>query len=124
MVCAASTRFYRPRRPRDSPVHQVLAEHFDEFEQVYAERYQRRYGGFRPAIRKAVDAFLACGDLHQGFARIRCPDCQHEMFVGFSCRKRCVCPSYHRKRAILMGMHIAEEEQPSTKPSRASSAGR
>jgi hypothetical protein len=26
-----------------------------------------------------VRAFLKCGDLHQGFARVRCPDCQHPL---------------------------------------------
>lgn len=25
--------------------------------------------------------FLRCGDLHFGFARVRCPDCHHELFV-------------------------------------------
>jgi len=90
MACPdPAERFYRPRRPRDSPLHQLLDQHFDTFERVYAERYQPRYGVLRSAIRPAVTGFLKCGDLHHGFARVRCPDCQHEMFVAFSCRKRC-----------------------------------
>ena len=54
-------------------------------------------------------AFLKCGDLHEGFARVRCPDCRHEMFVAFSCKQRCACPSCHQKRALLTAVHVAEE---------------
>jgi hypothetical protein len=34
-----------------------------------------------------ADAFLDCGDLRYGFARIRCenPDWRHEMLLAFSC---------------------------------------
>ncbi len=51
--------------------------------------------------------FLRCGDLHFGFARVRCPDCCHEMFVPFSCRQRCLCPSCHQKRSLLAAHAIA-----------------
>ena len=54
-------------------------------------------------------AYLKCGDLHEGFARVRCPDCKLEMFVAFSCKQRCTCPSCHQKRALLTAMHVAEE---------------
>jgi ribosomal protein S27E len=52
--------------------------------------------------------FLRCGDLHFGFARIRCPDCRHEMFVAFSCQQRCLCPSCHQKRTLLAAETIAD----------------
>ena len=29
-------------------------------------------------------AFLKCGDLQEGFARVRCRDCKREMFLAFS----------------------------------------
>ncbi len=54
-------------------------------------------------------AFLRCGDLHEGFARVRCPDCRHEMFVAFSCKQRAACPSCHQKRALLTARHVVEE---------------
>ncbi len=37
-----------------------------------------------PIIGDVARRFLRCGDLHYGFARVRCPDCRHEMFVAFS----------------------------------------
>jgi hypothetical protein len=76
---------------------------------VYDERYAEKYGFWRPQIRKAVDAFLKCGDLHEGFARVRCPDCKHEFFVAYSCKQRCACPSCHQKRALLTALHVEEE---------------
>jgi ribosomal protein S27E len=111
MECAAAdnTAFYHPRNPRESPLFRLLEEHYEDFERVYPERYQQRYGFFRPVIRKAVLDFLKCGDLREGFARVRCPDCRHEFFVAFSCKQRCVCPSCHQKRSLTTALRIAEE---------------
>jgi len=72
MECAAADNaaFYHPRNPRASPLFRLLEEHYAEFERVYPERYQQRYGFWRPVIRKAVLDFLKCGDLREGFARV------------------------------------------------------
>ena len=86
-----------------------MDQHFETFQQVYDERFQAKYGFWRPVVARSVTAFLQCGDLHQGFARVRCPDCRHEMFVAFSCKQRCTCPSCHQKRALLTALHVAEE---------------
>lgn len=61
--------------------------------EVYDERYQEKYGYWRPIVEQSVAAFLKCGNPQEGFARVRCPDCKHEMFVAFSCKQRCTCPS-------------------------------
>jgi hypothetical protein len=31
------------------------------------------------------------------------------MFVAYSCKQRCTCPSCHQKRTLLIAMHVAEE---------------
>ena len=110
MRCPAVSRaaaIYRPRRPWASPLWRVLDRHFDEFQRVYDERYQKRYGFWRPVIARTVEKFLACGDLREGFARVRCQRCRYELVVAFSCRRRCLCPSCHQKRALIMADHIA-----------------
>jgi DNA-directed RNA polymerase subunit RPC12/RpoP len=56
----------------------VVASSFNTFAQVYPERYQKSYGFLRPAIPASVKKFLKCGDLKEGFARVRCPDCGEE----------------------------------------------
>jgi hypothetical protein len=76
---------------------------------MYAERYQERYGYWRPVIRSSIDKFMKCGDLKEGFARVRCPDCKEEFFVAFSCRQRSCCPSCDQKRALLLAHRLNEE---------------
>jgi len=100
---------YRPRNPRASGLWQVIQRHFETFRQVYDERFAAKYGFWRPIVERSVTAFLKCGDLHEGFARVRCPDCGHEMFVAFSCKQRCACPSCHQKRALQTSRRVAEE---------------
>ena len=107
--CSAPLPLYQPRDPHASDLWQLLDQHFDTFRQVYDERYQAKYGFWRPVINLSVAAFLKCGDLQQGFARIRCPDCHHEMFVAFSCKQRCTCPSCHQKRALVTAIHVSQE---------------
>jgi hypothetical protein len=36
-------------------------------------------------------------------------DCGEEMFVPFSCKQRGVCPSCDQKRAVLLGLRLADE---------------
>ena len=107
--CSAPLPLYQPRDPHASDLWQLLDQHFDTFRQVYDERYQAKYGFWRPVINLSVAAFLKCGDLQQGFARIGCPDCHHEMFVAFSCKQRCTCPSCHQKRALVTAIHVSQE---------------
>jgi ribosomal protein S27E len=108
-ACVESLPLYRPRNPQASGLWRLLDQHFATFQHVYDERFAAKYGFWRPVIERSVTAFLGCGDLHQGFARVRCPDCHHEMFVAFSCKQRCTCPSCHQKRALLTAIHVAEE---------------
>ena len=108
-ACDKSPTLYRPRDPQASDLWRLIDEHFDTFQQVYDERYQAKYGFWRPVIEHSVTAFLKCGDLQEGFARVRCSDCKHEMFVAFSCKQRCTCPSCHQKRTLLTGIHVSED---------------
>jgi len=102
---------YRPRNPEASPFFKLVRDYFDEFERVYAERFQPQYGFWRTVIRNAIDKYVKCGDLKEGFARVLCPDCGKEFFVAFSCRQGCCCccPSCDQKRALLLGMRLVEQ---------------
>jgi len=46
---------------------------------------------------------LKCGDLHDGFARVKCWDCHHEYLPSFSCKPRHFYPSCHQKRVVEFG---------------------
>ena len=106
---AIPARFYRHQNPELSPFFRLVDSHFDEFERSYADRYEKQYGFWRPIIRSSIDKFKKCGDLKEGFARIKCKECGHEMFVAFSCRQRCCCPSCHQKRTLLLAHHLGED---------------
>ncbi len=62
-------------------------------------------------VRRVADAFLDCGDLRHGFARIVCenPDCRQEMLLAFSYRGRYFCPSCHAKRVALLASRLETE---------------
>ncbi len=100
--------FYRARNPKDSPFFKLVSEHFDDFEEKYPELFEKSHGFWRPSIRWAIDKFLKCGDLTEGFAKVRCPDCKHEMFVAFSCKQK-TCPSCAQKRCLVLGQKLINE---------------
>jgi len=81
-ACVEARPLYCPRDPQASDLWRLLDDHFDFFQRVYDERYQAKYGGApacgsRPIVEQSVAAFLKCGHLREGFARVRCPDCKH-----------------------------------------------
>jgi len=104
-----SPRAYLRRDPEASPFYKLVTEHFDEFERVYPQRYELRFGFWRPVIREAIDKFLECGDLRYGFARVRCPKCGENFVVAFSCKQRGCCPSCDQKRALILGHRLRDE---------------
>ena len=110
VVCLAAkpAPIYRPRQPRQTPLYKTIERYLPEFERTYDRRYAKQYGPWRPIIGEVARRFLRCGDLHFGFARVRCPDCRHEMFVAFSCQQRCLCPSCDQKRTLLTAETIAQ----------------
>lgn len=109
LPCLKPLPLYRPRDPQASDLWRLMDQHFESFQQLYDERFEAKYGFWRPVVQRSVAAFLKCGDLQEGFARVRCPDCKHEMFVAYSCKQRCTCPSCHQKRTLLSAIHVAEE---------------
>ena len=54
-------------------------------------------------------AFLDCGILENGFARVRCGACAAEYLVAFSCKGRGLCPSCAAKRAAELAAFLREE---------------
>ncbi|HUE87116.1 MAG TPA: transposase zinc-binding domain-containing protein, partial [Vicinamibacterales bacterium] len=60
-----------------------------------------------PALGPRLHAF-ECGDLHCGFARIRCGGCGHDLLLAFSCKTRYFCPSCHQKRVLAYGEWVEQ----------------
>jgi len=65
---------YRSRNPEASPFYRVVRDHFADFEGVCGGRFAPRCGYWRTVIRTAIDNYVKCGDLREGFAWVRCPE--------------------------------------------------
>ena len=77
-----SATIYHPRDTQSSYYYSAqyrrIEAHFEESEMVWDPCYACRYGFWRPYVMDLISQYLDCGDLHFGFARIRCKDCGHE----------------------------------------------
>ena len=102
-----SPRPYSRRRPENTALHQVVRENYLTVLQQ-AEAYGNGYPAY---VRKEFERYLACGDLTQGFSRIRCEDCKYERLVAFSCKGR-LCPSCLNRRMEQTAMHLEESVLP------------
>ena len=80
---ASENGLYGPRLPENSAYYQCVEDHFEDFKQVYEERFDRAYGFHRPYLRSVIYRYLDCGVLRNGFARVRCGECGHEYLLAF-----------------------------------------
>jgi hypothetical protein len=104
MGCREATgasRVYRPRDPRKSPLYRCVTRHYGELDAAGKIRRQVEH--------EVLERFTDCGDLHKGFARIRCDQCGHDYLLAFSCKTRYFCPSCHQKRMLEYGEWVEEE---------------
>jgi DNA-directed RNA polymerase subunit RPC12/RpoP len=62
-------------------------------------------------VERELRAYLDCGILARGFARVRCPDCGFERLVAFSCKAR-VCPSCNARRMEDTAEHLVRNVFP------------
>jgi hypothetical protein len=76
-IMSAVTAVYRSRNPQSSDYYRCIEDHFETFIQVCEERFERLYGFFRFYLQKVIDRYLAWGDLHNGFTRIKRKNCGH-----------------------------------------------
>jgi hypothetical protein len=86
-----------------------VQDHFEKLESDWSERYAQHYGFWRPYVLNVIYRYLECGDLHCGFARVRCDHCGHEYLLAFSCKRRHFCPSCHQRRVVAFSERLVEQ---------------
>jgi hypothetical protein len=69
---------YRPRRPRASPLWQIVHHGWASFLAEYEAVHRKTHGPLRPDAVAVVEQFYRCGDLAAGFTRLLSPGCGHE----------------------------------------------
>lgn len=97
---SSDIKVYEQRNPKQSQFYKCVEDHFERLENIWDDCYQKLYGFLRPHVMKVIYKYLDCGDLHKGFARVKCCDCNHEYLVAFSCKSRHFCPSCHQRRVV------------------------
>jgi hypothetical protein len=108
-VAASPCAFYRPRVPQATPLCRLVEAHYGDVRDTWEDRSEGYYGFWRGVTDKAVVAYLDCGILDNGFARVRCGACRAEFLVAFSCKGRGLCPSCAAKRAAALAAFLREE---------------
>lgn len=66
---------YRARGFGENALYKILSDHWRTFLGAYEERFQHTCGALRSVTGRVVERFLDCGNLMNGFARIKCADC-------------------------------------------------
>jgi len=79
---------YQPRRPRASPLWQIVHHGWDAFFALYEKFHRKTLGPLDHDAVATVQSFLRCGDLASGFTRLECPDYGHERLLAFTCIRR------------------------------------
>ena len=106
-----TTGAYRPRRPQDSFLYQLVQQHLETFLATHREACQDD-DPIPTYIERAFRSFLECGIPAFGFARAYCSSCKHDFIVPFSCKTRGLCPSCNTRRMVQTAAHLVDHVIP------------
>jgi hypothetical protein len=97
---------YRRRRPEDTVLYQLVADHLETFlHHLEADPSRGTLPGF---VEQEFRHFLRCGLLCHGFARFQCSHCGDDLLVAFSCKRRGFCPSCGARRMAESAAHLVD----------------
>lgn len=99
--CQVPCTAYRARNPLKNPLNRLVRENLPEFE-IWLKDAPSGKPRPHPGIIAALEKFSECGVLRYGAVRYRCPECGHDVFVAFSCKRRGLCPSCDAKRSAII----------------------
>lgn len=110
-ACRRLAPSYAPRSPEHTPLHRAVRAHLLSF--LEEARARSAHGvGLPGFVEREFREYLGCGVLAHGFARVRCGSCGDEHLVGFSCKRRGVCPSCTSRRAVDAAAHLVDAVLP------------
>jgi hypothetical protein len=102
---------YRRRDPVRTPLYPIVQHHLESF-LAHAEEADAGAFGVPGWVEEDFRAYLRCGVLAHGFARLRCDGCAAERLVAFSCKGRGVCPSCNTRRMVEVAAHLGDAVLP------------
>jgi hypothetical protein len=98
---------YARRRPEETLLYRVVAEHWPSFRDNAGEQ-----GGLPRFVVRELDDYLGCGLLERGLVHLACSRCGQSMVVAFSCKRRGFCPSCTGRRSADVAAHMVDEVFP------------
>lgn len=96
---------YLPREPHGTVLYRLVKEHGAEFLRHARESYDAPLPRY---VEDELRGYLRCGDFSRGFVHLRCPRCQHDLLVAFSCKNRGLCPSCAGRRMAAQAAHLVD----------------
>jgi Putative transposase/Transposase zinc-binding domain len=109
-VQAPAAGVYQRHRPETTALYEVVRENLETLYGAIGD------GALAVRIpkhaRKELEAYLDCGLLCRGFARLKCQDCGERRLVAFSCKGRGFCPSCTGRRMNATAANLMERVLP------------
>jgi hypothetical protein len=90
-------------------LYELVREHLESFVAHARENYE---GGLPRYVEQEFRAFLKCGLFSEGFSRVHCDACGHDLLVAFSCHGRTICPSCTGRRMANVAAHLVDRVLP------------
>jgi hypothetical protein len=112
MSAPSATPTYERHRPETTALYEVVRDNLETLYGAIAD------GALDVRIpkhaKKELEAYLDCGLLCRGFARLRCGDCNESRLVAFSCKGRGFCPSCFGRRMCATAANLVDRVLPET----------
>jgi hypothetical protein len=100
---------YVPRKPTETVLHQLVRANLESFIAYARANYE---GGLPRYVEQEFRAYIKCGDFSEGFSRVRCDACGHDLLVAFSCHGRSICPSCCGRRMANVAAFLVDRVLP------------
>jgi hypothetical protein len=107
---SAQAREYIRHRPEQSSLYELVR---DNLETLYGAIDDGAVDIRLPKYaKKELEAYLDCGLLCRGFARLKCQSCTQSRLVAFSCKGRGFCPACLGRRMCATAANLMERVLP------------
>lgn len=104
-ACVNAPRLnYERHKPHESLLYQIVQQNWRSFV-AKCEAESHPVPSF---VKREFEAYLRCGVLDYGFARVYCQECKYDRLIPFSCKKRGFCGSCLARRMSEMSARLVD----------------
>ncbi|MGO9833534.1 MAG: transposase [Polyangiaceae bacterium] len=100
---------YVPRKPTETVLYKLVQQNLESFLAHARENYERDLPRY---VEQEFRAYLKCGLFCEGFTRLSCDACGHDLLVAFACQRRTICPSCTGRRMASASAFLVDRVFP------------